>query len=54
MTAVRAAYRSEIWGISMRRAIEHFFEAIEANVSYAVVAVVASLAVTGCLRLLWE
>jgi hypothetical protein len=38
----------------MRRTIEHLFEAIECNAGYGVVAVVASLAMTGCLRLLWE
>jgi hypothetical protein len=38
----------------MRNMIEQVFEAIESNVSYAVFAAVASLAMTGCLRLLWE
>jgi len=38
----------------MRRAIEYVFEAIEANTGCAVVAVATSLAMTGCLRLLWE
>jgi hypothetical protein len=38
----------------MRRTIERCFEAVEANVSCAVFATVASLAMTGCLRLLWE
>jgi hypothetical protein len=34
--------------------IERLFEAVEANMSCAVVAVLASFAMTGCLRLLWE
>jgi hypothetical protein len=34
--------------------MEHLFEVIEADAAYAVVAVVVSLAMTGCLRLLWE
>jgi hypothetical protein len=38
----------------MRRTIEHLFEAVEANSGRAVLAVVASLAMTGCLRFLWE
>jgi hypothetical protein len=38
----------------MRRTIEYIFEAIESNASSAVFAVVASLAMTGCLRFLWE
>jgi hypothetical protein len=38
----------------MRRTIEHLFEAIEANTGYAVFAVAASFALTGCWRLLWE
>jgi hypothetical protein len=38
----------------MRHMIEQIFEAIESNISYAVFAAVASLAMTGCLRLLWE
>jgi hypothetical protein len=38
----------------MRRTIERLFEAIEANAGCAVVAVTASLAMTGCLRLFWE
>jgi hypothetical protein len=41
-------------GIAMRRTIEHLFEAIETNASYPVFAMVASFAVTGCLRLFWE
>jgi len=38
----------------MRQTIEHLFHAIESNAGYAVIAVVASLAMTGCLRWLWE
>jgi hypothetical protein len=38
----------------MRRTIEQLFEAVEANVGCAVFSVVASLAMTGCLRLLCE
>ena len=38
----------------MRRAIEHIFEVIESNTGYAVFAVAASFAMTGCLRMLWE
>ncbi len=38
----------------MRRAIEHVFEMVEANAGYAVFAVMASFAMTGCLRFLWE
>jgi hypothetical protein len=38
----------------MRRTIEHLFEAIETDAAYAVFAVVASFAMTGCLRFLWE
>jgi hypothetical protein len=38
----------------MRRTIEYLFEAVESNAGYAVFAVVASFAMTGCLRLLWE
>jgi hypothetical protein len=38
----------------MRRAIEHHFEVVETNTGYAVFAVLASFAMTGCLRLLWE
>lgn len=37
----------------MRRMIELIFEAVEANTGNAVFAVVTSLAMTGCLRLLW-
>jgi hypothetical protein len=40
--------------IHMRHMIEHVFEAIESNMSYALFATVASFAMTGCLRLLWE
>jgi hypothetical protein len=36
------------------RTIERLFEAVEANASCAVVAVMTSFAMTGCLRLLWE
>jgi hypothetical protein len=38
----------------MRHMIEHVFEVIESNVGHAIFASVASLAMTGCLRLLWE
>jgi hypothetical protein len=38
----------------MRRTIEQLFEAVEANVGCAVFSVVASLAMTVCLRLLCE
>jgi hypothetical protein len=38
----------------MRRTIERFFEAVEANAGCAVFAAVTSLAVTGCLRFFWE
>jgi hypothetical protein len=38
----------------MRHLIERVFEGIESNVSYALFAAVASFAMTGCLRLLWE
>ena len=38
----------------MIRAIEYLFEAVEANAACAVLSVVGSLAMTGCLRLLWE
>jgi hypothetical protein len=38
----------------MRRTIEHLFEVVEANTGYAVFAVAASFAMTGCLRFLWE
>ncbi len=38
----------------MRRTIEHLFEALEANIGAAVVALVASLAMTGCLHFFWE
>jgi len=38
----------------MRRTIEFLFEAVEANTPCAVFTVVSSLAITGCLRLLWE
>jgi len=37
----------------MRSTIERLFEAIESNAGYAVFAMVGSLAMTGCLRLLW-
>jgi hypothetical protein len=40
--------------IHMRHMIEHVFEAIESNMSYALFATVASFAMTGCLRLLSE
>jgi hypothetical protein len=36
----------------MRHTIEYLFEAVEANTACAVVSVVASFAMTGCLRLL--
>jgi hypothetical protein len=36
------------------RTIERLFETVEANASCAVVAVLTSFAMTGCLRLLWE
>jgi hypothetical protein len=38
----------------MRRIVEHLFELIEANTPCAVCAVAASLAITGCLRFIWE
>jgi len=38
----------------MRQMIEQIFEAIESNMSYVLFEAVASLAMTGCLRLLWE
>jgi hypothetical protein len=38
----------------MRQAIERLFEFVEANTPYAVCSVVASLAITGCLRFIWE
>jgi hypothetical protein len=38
----------------MRRRIERLFEVVEANVSCAVFATVASLAMTGCLHLVWQ
>jgi hypothetical protein len=38
----------------MRRTIEHLFETVEANMACALVAMVASFAMTGCLRFLWE
>lgn len=38
----------------MLRTLEHFFEVVEANVGCAVLAVSASLAITGCLHLIWE
>jgi hypothetical protein len=34
--------------------IENGFEIVEANVGCALFAIVASFAITGCLRLLWE
>jgi hypothetical protein len=37
----------------MRHAIERLFETIEANAACGVFSVVASFAMTGCLRLLW-
>jgi hypothetical protein len=36
----------------MRHTIEYLFEAVEANAACAVVSVVTSFAMTGCLRLL--
>jgi hypothetical protein len=41
-------------GIAVRQTIERLFEAIEANASCAVVAVLTSFAMTGCLRFFWE
>jgi hypothetical protein len=38
----------------VRRTIEHLFELVEANIGAAVVATVASLAITGCLHFFWE
>jgi hypothetical protein len=38
----------------VRRTIENLFELVEANIGAAVVAMVASLAITGCLHFLWE
>jgi hypothetical protein len=38
----------------MRQTIEYMFKAVESNVPRAVFAVVASLAMTGCLRFIWE
>jgi len=38
----------------VRRTIEHLFELVEANVGAAVVAMVASLAITGCLHFFWQ
>jgi hypothetical protein len=38
----------------MIRIIERLFETVEVNAACAVLSVVASLAMTGCLRLLWE
>jgi hypothetical protein len=38
----------------MPRIIEQVFETIESNTPYALVAVVASFAMTGCLRFFWE
>jgi hypothetical protein len=39
---------------AMIRIIERLFETVEVNAACAVLSVVASLAMTGCLRLLWE
>ncbi len=36
------------------RMIEHFFEAVEANVGCAVFAVITSFVMTGCLQMIWE
>ena len=38
----------------MRRTVEYAFELVEANTPRAVCAVVASFAITGCLRFIWE
>lgn len=38
----------------MRYTIEYLFELVEANTPYAVFAVTASFAITGCLRFIWE
>lgn len=38
----------------MLRMIEHFFEAVEANIGCAVFAVLTSFVMTGCLQLMWE
>jgi hypothetical protein len=37
----------------MRSTIERIFEVVESNVGTALFAVVASLAITGCLRFFW-
>jgi hypothetical protein len=37
----------------MRRTIEHLFEVVEANAACGVLSVLASFAMTGCLRFLW-
>jgi hypothetical protein len=39
---------------TVRRAIENLFELVEANIGAAVVAMVASLAMTGCLHCFWD
>jgi hypothetical protein len=61
-----AIYLSEAWQeggvcaadidsrLAVRRTIERLFETVEANASCAVVAVMTSFAVTGCLRFFWE
>lgn len=41
-------------GIAVLKTIERLFDAIEANASCAVVAVMTSFAMTGCLRFFWE
>ena len=40
--------------LRMRRTIERWFEAVEANAGLAVLAIVTSFAVTSCLHLFWE
>jgi hypothetical protein len=39
--------------IDMRRTIERLFEVVEANAACGVFSVLASFAMTGCLRFLW-
>jgi hypothetical protein len=50
----RSCCEKYLRGSVMRRAIEHFFEVVDANAGCAVFAAVTSLAMTGCLRFLWE
>lgn len=54
-SSFEALLSTKSWrGSSMLRMIEHFFEVVEANVGCAVLSMMTSFVMTGCLQLILE